>query len=130
MRNGQNVPKSSFSPLFSSSNDVNQASAAAVPPSTSSTEAQLGAGARWTKYKYKKWSSPKLNWVDKILIKRKDFSSKSNRRYDQGCGIGGSCQEAKGNQVKAKKEFVTRNLINFDMKMSHTLFKRWPYKGD
>ena len=42
-----------LSPVFSSSNDVNQASAAAVPPSTSSTEAQLGAGARWTNYKYK-----------------------------------------------------------------------------
>ena len=39
------------------------------------------------------------------------------------------------NQVKPKKDLslsILSTMIdcNFDMKMSHTLFKRWPYEGD
>ena len=58
-------------------------------------------------------------------------SLKPSWRYDQGRGIGGSRQEAEGDQVEQENiEIYNFKTIIFDLIMSRTLCKRWSHERD
>ena len=124
MRNGQNVAASS-SPAFS--DDVTLAPQQLFltmwlrrvllpsPPPPPANKLSLGL-------------VPGVARLQEIKTKK---SLKPSWRYDQGRGIGGSRQEAEGDQVEQQNIVISNfKTIIFDLIMNRTLCKRWSHERD